>query len=388
MTAPPPKGRILVIDMIRGIALLAILLVHSHDHFNCYIYPESSSGFIAALNNLADLFNRYFLAGKAFMLFAFLFGVSFFIQIDRAQQRGVDFRLRFAWRLALLFLIGIIHSVFYDGDILTLFAIQGLLLIPLYKLTPRILLLTGTACVLALPFLVSYTKYLLDTPYIFSYLWENSGGERNDIFSTGSFREVAKWNFLYGQSGKWKYIIESARIGQTLGLFILGLAVGKMRVFEHYQNHNKLFKLSFISATVVWIGAQFTQMIVAQQDMSASFVDVVGNLAFVVALISIVTLIFEKPITQKVARFITPVGKVTLSAYIGQSVFFTFLLYGWGLNLSAHIGPFFSMLAGFLFFCIQALLAKAWLKYFLFGPIEWLWRSGTYMSLQPLVRRD
>ena len=110
-------------DMLRGFAVLAIILLHSIEHFNFYSFPDTAgqSNFLnfcdsAIWNGLFFLFG-----GKAYAMFALLFGFSFFIQHDNQRMQGRDFRLRFCWRLILLFIIGNINACFFTGEILVMY---------------------------------------------------------------------------------------------------------------------------------------------------------------------------------------------------------------------------------------------------------------------------
>ena len=105
--------------------------VHSMGPFN------EHTPILAQFNDAVFWFGQNVLMGRFINIFAFLFGMSFFIQMDRAAKKGIDFRGRFLWRMVILFAIGIIGSAFYSGDILSLYAIYGvvlLLLNPLLKL--------------------------------------------------------------------------------------------------------------------------------------------------------------------------------------------------------------------------------------------------------------
>lgn len=79
----------------------------------------------------------FLFSGKSYAIFALLFGLTFFIQSDNQAKKGKDFRLRFAWRLVLLLGFGLINSAFYEGDILTIYAILGFSLIPAAKLNTK-----------------------------------------------------------------------------------------------------------------------------------------------------------------------------------------------------------------------------------------------------------
>ena len=124
------KERLDVVDSLRGFALLAIVLIHNLEHYNIYYVPEFLPDWLVALDR--GVWNTIFFlfSGKAYAVFSLLFGFSFYVQFRNAERRGIDFRKRFAWRMLLLVVISQFHALFYDGDILLLYAIVGLCLIP------------------------------------------------------------------------------------------------------------------------------------------------------------------------------------------------------------------------------------------------------------------
>ena len=128
-TTSPPKtttDRIAVIDALRGFALMGLFLVHSIELFELYWQNPVDS-------KVHDIIFFLF-AGKAYAIFAMLFGISFFIIMDKQAQKGVDFRLRFAWRLALLFGMGTLNSMVYSGEVLQVLAGYGFFLILAYRI--------------------------------------------------------------------------------------------------------------------------------------------------------------------------------------------------------------------------------------------------------------
>ena len=115
------NNRITVIDALRGFALLGVILVHMQQHYSIFNFGafEPSEPLFPILDTWVTWLTRNVLMGRFINIFAFLFGMSFFIQMDRAAKKGIDFRRRFIWRMVILFLIGIIGSAFYSGDILS-----------------------------------------------------------------------------------------------------------------------------------------------------------------------------------------------------------------------------------------------------------------------------
>ncbi len=121
--------RIEVVDALRGFAVMAIMLLHNIEHFNFYDFPTASSAFMEAMDKGIWETLFFLFSGKAYAIFSLLFGFSFFIQYNNQAKKGKDFRLRFLWRLFLLFIIGCFNGAFFPGDILVLYSIIGVVFI-------------------------------------------------------------------------------------------------------------------------------------------------------------------------------------------------------------------------------------------------------------------
>ena len=211
--APAPAPRITILDILRALALLGIVIVHAHDHFNLYLPVLPAAGWQAAANGAADWLYEHLFVSKSFLLFSFLFGLSFFIQLDRQEQRGVDFRKRFMWRLVLLFLLGLVHTLFYDGDILTIFGVLGFALVLLYRRsTPFLVIL----CLLCLMQPVNVMDALARAgmaegwPHSSGWFLPDSpaaGPSREFLYAGDSWGEAAWWNLTRGQLGKWQFFL-------------------------------------------------------------------------------------------------------------------------------------------------------------------------------------
>lgn len=123
------QQRIDVADALRGFAIMGIFLLHCIEHFNFYSFPETDSSILKFTDKMIWDSMFFTFGGKAYGIFALLFGFSFFIQDNNQLERGNDFRLRFLWRLFLLFIWGNINAMFFTGEILVLYSIVGVLLI-------------------------------------------------------------------------------------------------------------------------------------------------------------------------------------------------------------------------------------------------------------------
>lgn len=148
------KSRIDAVDALRGFAVMAILLVHSLEHFIFPVYPASSPAWLAALDEgvFAVVFALF--AGKAYAIFALLFGFTFHLQYASRQSRGEDFGGRFLWRLLLLVGFATLNAAFFPaGDVLLLFSLVGVVLFAVRRLNDR------TVLALALLFLVQPVEW-------------------------------------------------------------------------------------------------------------------------------------------------------------------------------------------------------------------------------------
>ncbi|MEG2970592.1 MAG: DUF418 domain-containing protein [Akkermansia sp.] len=389
--------RIYLLDSLRALALFGIVIVHSVHHFDCNIFPPETGDWMTQANDITTWISKILFSRRAFLVFSFLFGVSFFIQLDRAEKRGVDFRARFIWRLMLLFLLGMAHVLFYYNDILTIFSILGLILVPLFKL-PKWVLLSLSGLLLAdIPAIFHFWTTLhtgvTSQTTMFDYSWEANGSTCEQVDAGGSWLHVALWNMTYGLSGKWKFFIESGRIWQTLGLFVLGVWAGRQRLFEQIEvNKRLLIQILLMGSllSLICIGLQMYHSALPQHliDPSNALLTTWGSLAYFASFVAFISLLSMWRPASRLLFLLAPIGKVTLTCYISQSIVFTFIYFGWGLGLASHWGAFISVISAILLFMIQGVICTIWLKYFKYGPLEWLWRSGTQCKWQPMRLKD
>lgn len=390
-------ARITILDILRALALLGIVIVHTHDHFNLYLPQPETDGWQAVANSLANCSYEYLFVSKSFLLFSFLFGISFFIQLDRQEQRGIDFRKRFMWRLTLLFLMGLVHTLFYDGDILTIFGILGFILVLLYK-CPASVLITLSSLFLLQPVLLlnifnhaGLADFWIHSDHWFQSNAPSTAPTRESLYAYGSWAQVANWNLTQGQIGKWQFFLLSGRLWQTLGLFILGILAGRWRIFENTINKRRIFLkilgISGVSFIILLLTIQFlpktdTSLVIDIKNLLCSW----ANLSYTIAFVAFTVLLFTYLGLTFFLELLSSVGKCTLTCYISQTLVFTFLFFGWGLGLAQSMPPWICLCAAVTVFLLQAIICRLWLKHFLYGPLEWLWRTATMCRKQPFKK--
>ena len=131
-------SRLHVVDALRGFAIVSIMLLHNIEHFDYYFLPTNLPVWMVVVDKWIWDTLFFLFGGKSYAIFAMLFGLTFFIQSKNQENKGKDFRGRFAWRLILLFVFGFINSSFYQGDILIIYAVIGFVLIPVAKLSDKL----------------------------------------------------------------------------------------------------------------------------------------------------------------------------------------------------------------------------------------------------------
>jgi uncharacterized protein len=393
-----PK-RITIIDALRGFALAGIVICHVVEN---YIASGAPTVFNEAVHqgiadNIVDGFIGIFLRGKFIALFSFLFGLSFFIQMDNANKRGGYFGGRFLWRLVLLFGIGFVHSLFYRGDILTVYAVLGIFLIPFYKANDKLVLASAALLFLGLArvilFLVTGGDGFFsdldmnpDSPSVLTYYDTLKNGSLMDVFATNATEgHIDKAEYQYGVFGRGYF---------TFAFFLVGLYVGRNGFFTRFREEQKLMRKVLIYATIAFVVA-FGITAAGFMSMGTEFnmkswnamigftgMDLV-NAAMTIIYIVLFTMLFKKAKGEKFLRKFAPYGRMALTNYVFQSIVFTFILFGWGLGLIGELRQLYTFLIAFVFIALQMWLSKLWLQYFKYGPLEWLWRSLTFFKVFP-----
>ena len=389
---PGEPQRVTLVDALRGFALMGLFFVHSCELFELYWRNPVES-------NLHD-FVFFLFAGKAYAIFAMLFGVSFFIIMDKQAQKGVDFRGRFVWRLILLFILGTLNSMVYSGEVLQVLAVYGLILVFGYRLPSKWLITASVFFLLNLLLVYHYFAVMHNLPGANDkpmswVLYEHTG----DMWANGRLLDVLWFNLTTGSAAKWFFFFDGARGFQLFGLFLAGLVLGRMGFFVRPLQFIRLRKNLLIGAILGAIVFYALQKYLAgpaktfwpEGSIAKFYLDewVGGNfcLAFMMILVLGFMAIYQTPIGKKAFGLLTPAGRMSLTMYVTQSLFGVPFFYGYGLGMWDKITQAQALCAGVIFFTLQVCFAHWWLKRFHYGPLEWLWRAGTYLTLNVPFKR-
>ncbi|MDO4461830.1 MAG: DUF418 domain-containing protein [Bacteroidia bacterium] len=375
--------RINVVDSLRGFAVVGIIIIHFLEHLNFYSFPEPT----AFEQGLWDTV-FYLGSNKMYAIFALLFGLSCYIQHHNQEVKGNDFRGRFAWRMLLLLGWGMVDLMFFNGDILCTYAVLGLFLIPLVKASNKVLV--GVALLLFLqPIELAYLIAAVIDPSVSSMdlgmgaLW----GKAFDACANGSIIDVAKTNLECGLQINFGWALENGRLTQTLFLFIVGMFVGRTRLFIDEGNHMRIWKMVMVSSVIGYVVMQTLLLVLPFGDMHATIgksaeimVSSWRNFAMMAFYVSGITLLYYRTSVQKVINHLACIGKMSLTDYLLQSIIGGFIFYNWGLNLHTVSGHAMSFVLGIVFCICLYFFCRMWTSRFQRGPLEEIWRRLTWIG--------
>jgi uncharacterized protein len=395
-------NRITVIDALRGFALLGIIVNHSTQEFLAGPTPPSHPTFniFSPTDAFVGQLMGYLTLGKFFTIFSFLFGLSFAIQMDSATKDGCPFAGRMLWRILILFVIGFIHSMFYSGDVLRIYAFLGIFLLLMRNLNNRVILILGLLLVLNTPLIIVRIQSQFAPPPTAKQIemgkkqgegFVKMANEQFSIKQNGTLADVVKMNFKGGLLGTLGFQLFTGRLFITLGLFLLGLWAGRRQVFiENLANKHIFQQLRIWSGVIALISTLIVIFLggIVMGPPTSGWRGAISSTAFdihqitlSVFYVSVVTLIYWKT-KPALLQSLVAVGRMGLTTYLCGTVFgaITFFCYGFG--LIGHIGVTISVVLAIIFFVLQIHFSNWWLSKYQFGPIEWLWRSLTFMKIQ------
>lgn len=378
MQLAAPRERIAAIDALRGFALFGILLVNMGLFAMPWVDGQAAAIlFPGPADQAASWTIRFFAENKFVSLFAFLFGLSIWLQGERPEQAQRQ-RPRLWW----LLFFGLAHAVLiWSGDILVLYALLGLILLRLRHLSPRLLtwlILAG----LALPVLAGALSGPSEAP---EPVLSDLGQMLLRVYQGGSYAEILLVRLLELLM-IYLGLVVSAGASQVFALMLTGLLAGKLGLFRQIPQHLPLFR-----RVLRWglpIGAAGSLLLTVSEGSPLRYAlgSVVGGTAMGLAYGAGLLLLTQQPSWAAPLRWLETAGRMAFTNYLSQSIICTTLFYGYGLGLYGKVGPTAGVLLTCLIFGFQLVASHLWLKHFRLGPFEWLWRSLASGQLQPLRR--
>ena len=448
----PFTERLGIMDAIRGFALIAILLMNI-EWFN---RPMAELGRFDTTLNGADYatswFVKAFIEGKFYKLFALLFGMGFAVMLIRAQQTQRPFNHMFIKRMAVLFLFGMIHYMFFwAGDILHNYAFSGLILLAWVELVktnrfkqfsePGSFLRFGLA-IIFLPMVltiivatglgmtkdnqnrteqwaerqavVSLSHELLeintenDVDFELMTKEERIAYKANLIFENRLEREkiaqieidaVKGDSFFssvnYRASDLFKVMMQTLGSGifMYFPIFLVGYWLIAGGIITNADKYSQQFKVLAWVGTLTGLLITVASLHIIQAPVaidttyvikSAQSLFIFSQFLVAAGYLGILVSIYQIPKWQRRLDHLAPLGRMALTNYLMHSIILSFIFYGYGFGMFGEISRAPQMLMVVAIIIFQLIFSDLWLKYFRFGPLEWLWRCITYNKIQPM----
>ena len=400
MTPVSASERIEVLDALRGAALFGIIAANMRGFSGpLAAYFDHNLMWTDPVSRVAQGVVDLFIQGKFITLFAFMFGIGFAIQMERADRSGIASRIFYVRRLAILLLFGMLHFVFvWWGDILAPYALLGFVLM-LFRARSQPTLLRWSVMLYAWPLLLATLMFAghaagaqipSPPPTTPAELQRIIG-----VYAAGSYADIVGQNIKELPFMGFGLIFFYPRV---LGIFLFGLWVWREGIIRELPSKTALLRRC--QRHGLWVGLLFNTIAVAINEifhpdpmapgpaiLAINLVLTIGIPAGSLFYASTIALLWEQMRWRARLRPFVAVGRMALSNYLLQSLICTTLFYSWGFGLYGRVNPLFGFVPTVVIYAAQVALSVWWLRHFTSGPMEWLWRRLTYGSTPTLSFR-
>jgi len=386
--APERARRLQNVDALRGFALFGILAVNIWAFADpYYASTETNPGFDSGLDHVVRFVVSLLFETKFYLLFSFLFGYSFTLQMAAAERAGRGFVPRMLRRQGGLLVIGLLHgAALYYGEILSAYALLGLVLLACRNVSPTTALRVGTTLIVAS-----------------SAVWMLLGGAQlatGDVTGLAASDAADKLTAFRGDAAA-TLGFHSGYLPDTLGalwvlqgpsamaMFFFGFAAGRLRVFADPERYRDVMKRVLAFGLPIGLIGAATYALAAAYAPGGGLETVAfgfGQLtapalssAYVVAAL----LLFRTTLGRRVETALAPMGKTALTNYLVQSLLLGVLFTGYGLGLVDRLPPLAVMAVVPVVFAGQMAASRLWLRGHPYGPAEWVLRAVTLAAVPP-----
>lgn len=398
------KERFAILDILRGFALVGIAVANFPEFaLFTFLKPDAVAAMPTAGADRWVRFLQYvFVDGKFYTIFSLLFGIGFSIIISNAMRRGASgFRI-FYRRMAILLGFGFVHLMFiWSGDILMLYALMGMLL-PLFRNCSDRTLLSWAAVLLFVPVIIDFACEFagvslsagvvrLQQHYCAKY------GITDDNFAywlrdADSYGGVFQF-LVQGALVRVQEFVDGNRYFKVMGLFLIGFCIGRRRMYAHTVMRRRMLRR--VELTGCCAGLPLSVVYAWSAVNGHPWGNAAHSLLYFVsvyivgfAYVAAICLVYNRHPRARVFSLFSAPGRMALTNYIGQSVWGMAIYYGIGLGLGASMGLSLVVPVAVGVWLVEALSSLLWLRFFNFGPLEWIWRMLTYGRRFPLLQKQ
>lgn len=393
--------RIEILDVLRGLAVCGILIGNMQWFSGYGMMPAEMAAQRPLTDQITHFLIHFLIEGKFYSIFSFLFGFGFAMQMSRAEDRGDTKATLFKRRLFWLLIIGFLHAfLLWAGDILSVYALTGFVLI-LFRYKSDRSLVKWIIWLLAIPVISYAILFALFAAFAPPEVSAAIGQAQIDGYNRAVSTVAASsyWEIVTGYNkdyvvGRWMGLIFGMRFPKVLAMFLLGLYTYRLGVFQN-RTTESLNRKVLIWGFLLGISGNLIFAILAGNESPAppSVAGLIGVLgyafgvpALALFVIALVSALFQKDQWKSALSVFAPVGRMALTNYLLQTAICVTIFYGYGFGLFGRFGAFHATLIAIGIFAFQVLASSVWLRYFEFGPMEWIWRQLTYSKRISLRR--
>lgn len=394
--------RIEILDVLRGVAIGGIFMGNMQWFSGYGFMPDAMAAQTPFVDQAARFLVHVFIEGKFYSIFSFLFGFGFALQISRAEDRGDLKATVFKRRLFWLLIIGVFHAfLLWSGDILSVYALIGFVLLLFRKkatesLPKWILGLILAPIAVYVVFLVLFVSFA--PPDVASSvaeakngMWQNAVG----VVPNGTYLRIMVDYNLNILAGRWAGLIFEMRLPKILAMFLLGFYAYRRGIFRSLANHKNLIHrvLIYCLPAGIVLNLVFAYYAGRESVLPPEPIGLLGVVtygfgvpALALGIIALIVTLWQNHNGQKALSIFAPVGRMAMTNYLLQTVVAISIFYGFGFGLYGTTGAAKATVIALVVFVFQVVLSTMWLKFFQYGPMEWIWRQLTYRKRLPLLR--
>ncbi len=391
MVPVQPSERIDELDIIRGLALFGILIVNMAFFKYPIFFDRHPDSFATGIDQLGAWFIQLFFTGKFYAIFSFLFGLGFFIFMERTLEKGLELVPLYRRRLLALLVFGFIHLfIIWTGDILFTYALVGFILLrfrskPVESIRKWIIGLFITSFILDFLFgLVIGTGEVFAGDKYAMFTKEMVDGAIT-VYLEGTFAELVAFRVV----NEVPYVLVALIIWvpAVLAFFLCGLYAGKRGIFKDIPGNASLLRkirniglpagtvlllVHVLVETDLWpVGTLLRPALLSSSNYAAS-------IFIFPSYVAIILLALQKDFYKRLLAPAAAAGRMALTNYLTQTLICIFLFYGFGLGLFGSVSVIQGIIITVVIYLIQVAWSNLWLSIFRYGPMEWFWRMLTY----------
>lgn len=394
MTPVAPNERVMTLDVLRGFALLGVLLANLFMLFSYRFAHRGPPADEGTLDTAAQWFMHIAVQSKAQTLLTFLFGFGFAAQLLRAQARSEPVMPIYLRRLFALLVIGWLHILFLSWvDVTSGYAVVGFFLLAFLRCSNRTRLIAAAiftfvpAVIYAFPEVrpALHSLFFDRAPPVYSAQFVDAArsGDRLEILQAHVTLNLL-WTFGGGVAWYLPWLLGRFLIGYVAGAqrWFDNDGAGRLPLFRKLVGYGALAATPMLVLEVLQLSGTFslrghgTPVV-----MAGGLVGAIGLLGQTAVYVGLVVLLMQRATWRRVLSVIAPIGRMPLTTYLMQSLICTSLFYGWGLDWATP-PPAQTVGLGLAIFAVQIAFAHLWLRWFRFGPAEWVWRAAVYLRVR------